>query len=342
MSGSSTPPQFGSIVEIPLDWNTLVEPMPTIALSLRDWTEDDFAAEMTNRQFAALGVRINQAQLRKELATQIGQGPAPKLAKNYREDEVRKWATNGWNTEHLLRITAKLLSGEHLEHALQWAFPQAYYSTFALLLAFYKTIGLTETTHAAVLRCVGERVASGHYPSCLAFSATGVKPIAFDGVAKAPATSSLAFDPKDLKSVDTQIAQFLKGTREKDLKERKLRMTFKTTRGKRKKNLTSNDWKMVSESLGRTTVLSLLYRKRIKSNYGDIDTFLNPTITAAPLFQNLIHVVDCLNFTHEVTIARAIGLPAYTKLLTQLNSVPEFLEKRTAELTTLLASTGRP
>src|SRR5262245_27856736 len=108
--------------------------------------------------------------------------------------------------------------------------------------------------------------------------------------------------------------------------------SFKTKSGARKKKLTEEDWRKVSESLGRTTVLSLLYRKRIKSNYGDIDTYLNPNIIAAPLFRSLLHVVSCLNFTHEVTIARAIGVPAYARLQAQLSPIPDFLQSRTTDL----------
>ena len=239
-----------------------------------------------------------------------------------------------------MRLLLEWLPVEQPETALQWAFPQAYYSTFALIQALYKTTGQTETTHTAVLYRFGEQVATGCYPPCLTFSATGVDPIAFHGTARAPGLTSLAFDPNDPTSVNHQIAQFLAGTREKHLQERKTKMPFKTKSGTRKKNLTDEDWEKVSTSLGRTSVMSLLYRKRIKSNYGDIDTFLNPNIIAAPLFRNLIQVVSGLNFTHEVTIARAIGLPAYTRLQAQVSAIPDFLQSRTAELSELLGSTG--
>jgi hypothetical protein len=324
------------------DWMSQpVDPLSLIASVSGEWTtKADFAAEMTNRQFAALGVRLEHTQLRKELTNYILQGTAPKPAKNYQEDEVRKLATNGWNTERILRLSHELLPAEQLENALQWAFPQAYYSVFNLILALYKTTGQTETRHTAVLYRFGEQVATGRYPACLTFSATGVDPITFDGVAKAPGLSSLAFDEKDPKTVDHQIAQFLAGTRKKDLQQRKMKEHFKTKSGKRKKSLTNEDWNKVSTNLGRTSLLSLLYRKRIKSNYGDIDTFLNPNIIAAPLFKNLIHVVSCLNFTHELTIARAIGLPAYGKLQAQLSPIPEFLKGRTTELTEMLGAGG--
>ena len=315
--------------------------MPITVPASREWTtEADYAAEMTNRQFAALGVRLNRAQLRTELTAHIQRGTAPKPAKNYEEGEVRKLATNGWNTERILRLSAELLPADQLENALQWAFPQAYYSAFNLILALYKTTGQTETSHTAVLYRFGQQVASGCYPPCLTFSATGVAPITFDGVAKAPGLSSLAFDQKDPSTANHQIAQFLAGTRKKDLQERKKKMHFKTKHGKRKKSLTNEDWGKVADSLGRTSLLSLLYRKRIKSNYGDIDTFLNPNIIAAPLFRNLIHVVSCLNFTHELTIARAIGLPAYGRLQFQLDPIPEYLKGRTAEINEVLGAAG--
>ena len=91
---TSVPPIL--VTEGALDdwWNTPIAPVPIIASASREWTTPaDYAAEMTNRQFAALGVRLNHAQLRKELATQIQQGKPPKPAKNYEADEVRKWAT---------------------------------------------------------------------------------------------------------------------------------------------------------------------------------------------------------------------------------------------------------
>jgi hypothetical protein len=254
-----------------------------------DWTsEADFAAEMTNRQFAALHVRLDKRQLKTEIQAMLGSSPR-RMAKNCDPQEVRKWAQNGWNTEQILRVSSDLLPGEQLVTALQWAFPQAYYSAFALTLAVFKATGHTETSHAAVLRRFGDLVAKGQYPPCLSFTATGVRPITFDGTAKAPASSTLAFNPADTQSVNTQICQFLKATRERDLQERKKSITFRAKSGKRKRNLTEAEWNKVSESLGRTSLLSLLHRKRIKSNYQEIDTFLNPNIDATTLFGDLIH-----------------------------------------------------
>lgn len=303
-----------------------------------EWTsEADFAAEMTNRQFAALRLRLGKRQLSEEVAELLRTSPR-RRARNCDVAEVKKWTTNGWNTEQILRLSSDLLPAEQLVNALQWAFPQAYYSTFALTLAAFKATGLTETSHASVIRRYGELVADGRYPACMAFTADGVQPITFEGTAKAVASSTLAFNPADPESVNTQIAQFLKGTREKDLRERKRSVAIKGRGGKRKKSFTRADWVKVSESLGRTSLLSLLYRKRIKSNYQEIDTFLNPNINADTLFADLIHVASCLNFTHEALIARAIGLPAYRQLQGGLPSIPTFLERRNQVIERIVAT----
>jgi hypothetical protein len=303
-----------------------------------EWTsEADFAAEMTNRQFAALRMRLDKKQLAVEAQVLLRSAPR-RMAKNCDTDQVRMWATNGWNTEQILRLSPDLLPPEQLVNALQWAFPQAYYSAFALTLATFKTTGVTETSHTAVLRRFGELVAKGIYPACLSFTATGARPITFSRTAKSPASSTLAFDPTDIESVNTQICQFLKATRERDLRERKRSMNFKAKSGKRKRNLAETEWTTVSESLGPTSILSLLYRKRIKSNYQEIDTFLNPNINATTLFGDLIHVVSCLNLIHELTIAHAIGISTYRGLQSGLPSIPAFLKQRTMLLEEVLTA----
>jgi len=137
-----------------------------------EWaSEGDFAAEMTNRQFAALRVRLDKKQLAMEVKMLLRSAPR-RMAKNCDTDQVRMWATNGWNTKQILRLSPDLLPPEQLVNALQWAFPQAYYSAFALTLATFKATGVTETSHTAVLRHFGELVTKGIYPACLSFTAT--------------------------------------------------------------------------------------------------------------------------------------------------------------------------
>ena len=49
---------------------------------------------------------------------------------------------------------------------------------------------------------------------------------------------------------------------------------IKTKHGKRKTSFSADDWQQVSRNLGATSLLSLLYRKRLKANYDAIETLL--------------------------------------------------------------------
>ena len=282
--------------------------------------ETDFAAEMTNRQFAALRVRLNKPMLIVELKA-LPVIAKLKCATNYDEREVRKYLANGWNTEFLLRTTAKLFAPDQLINAVHWAFPQAYYSAFTVTLAFFKAVGHSEHSHGAVIRKFGELVEAGKYPERLRFTARGGKPIHFVGITKTKTPSTLTFDPKDAALVETQICQFLKATRERDLNERKKSAAFKTKSGKKKKSLASEEWR-VSDALGPTSLLSLLYRKRIKSNYQEIETLVSPQIEAKPLFDDLIHVVSCLNLVNEVFVGKACGIEVLERASAAIRDEP--------------------
>lgn len=290
--------------------------------------ETDFAAMMTNRQFAALRLRLDKRVLVNELS-ELPQIKNVRKANNYDGRETRKWLLNGWNTEYLLRSTPSLFESEQLVNAVQWAFPQAYYAAYALTLAYFKTVGQSEYAHTGVIRRFGELVMQGRYPNALQFVAFGVKPIQFLGADRIPGVSSLFLNSSDHRSIAHQIAQFLKTTRERDLIERKKGIKFQSKSGRRKKSLSVNEWQKVSESLGPTSLLSLLYRKRIKSNYQDIDTFLSGRIDASVLFTDLIHVVSCLNLVHEALIAAAIGVRQFEQMMSPLNEpVRELLTPR--------------
>jgi hypothetical protein len=115
------------------------------------------------------------------------------------------------------------------------------------------------------------------------------------------------FDRTAAGSVDAQLCQFLNSTRRSDLAAKAEGIRFDTKRGKRKRSLAREDWRKVGDSLGPTSVLSLLYRKRIKSNYRDIDTFLSQSINAPDLYRDLINVVATMNLVHEAFVSRALG-----------------------------------
>lgn len=280
-------------------------------------SEADHAAIATNHQFAALAMWFDPQKLAADLVA-LSHFSSLKRSPTYRFDEVKKWVVNGWNTERILGLTAESLSDEALQSALQWGFPQAYYSVYTLTLACFKTLGHTETSHTGVIKKFGSLAGEGKYPPAISFHATGHEPIEFIGV-KHDGNFSALTKPNNPHSAEKQIACFLSGTRKHDLKEKKKDFQLKTAAGKNKKNFTDADWKKVSEKLGHTSVVSLLYRKRIKSNYHEIDTFLSSHIDGTNIFSSLRHIVQCLNLIHEAQIAKAIGKCEYDKLV---GSVP--------------------
>lgn len=74
-------------------------------------------------------------------------------------------------------------------------------------------------------------------------------------------------------------------------------------------------WQQVSNALGHTTIMDLLYRKRIKANYQDIDTFSSSQFKGLEVLTNLSAVVSRLNLINETYIAKAVGLGNYEAML---------------------------
>ena len=76
-----------------------------------------------------------------------------------------------------------------------------------------------------------------------------------------------------------------------------------------------SDWEQVVANLGNTSVLSLLYRKRIKANYRGIETFLSPKLDGSALFKALRRIVASINAVHEMLIAKSVGSHTYNQLI---------------------------
>lgn len=288
--------------------------MPLFVSAPDDWHEPRYAAEMTARQFRALATRLHGRRVLDELRR------LPRITAPTRREaplgEVRQWLFNGWNTENLLRLTSDLLKDRENASALHWSFPQAYYSAYSVTFAWFKVAGYTEGTHAAVIKKFGNQVMAGDYPPCMSFHAVGTKK-GFSAVGLWPADdeTSLELDVHDPASVDKQIAQFLRGTRRLSLDEHREKAKIKNLVGRPKKRLAAGDWEAVAERVGATSVLSLLYRKRIQANYRDIDSLAFSGADATATHADLLRVTTALNFVHEALIASAIGWAAYRELL---------------------------
>jgi len=281
--------------------------MPPLFALPADNDPRKFAAKMTSRQFAALAMRLELPGLTSATQRLLDTREASSSGVCNRA-VVGRWLVNGWSTECLLAHNLRALSEpEVLRHSLHWGFAQAYYSVFALTLGYFQVVGFTESKHRAVIRRFAQEVVAGRYPPAVAFALSGKKSLVYTGLRATSLPTTLAFDPSDPDTVDGQLAQFLRATREIDLANKKKDHKFTTKRGGRKKAFRESDWEEVSNKLGPTALLSLLYRKRIKANYDDIDTFLHSEIHPHQLYGHLLAIVESMNFVHEAFILKALG-----------------------------------
>lgn len=313
----------------------LVSPKGSGTLAEAEEREDlRFKARMTEAQFRALALRLDAHRLIAEIPGSRFWAEA-RRGRTTEDAVVERWLKNAWNTEKLLRATSVIFERDELGSALQWSFPQAYYSAFAATLAYFQARSFTETTHRTVIAAFGGHVAAGRYPDAMSFAISGHgSGSSYYGIVKPGGYHPIDFDPDNEETVRHQICQFLKSTHEMALDERRhdMRKQFKTMTGKMRERLRDSDWSQVANTTGYTSLLGLLYRKRIKANYGDIDTFLGEDINAAGIHADLTTVVSRMNFVHEALIARALGLDVYESMVERF--------QRAGELETLKARLG--
>jgi uncharacterized protein (UPF0332 family) len=287
-----------------------------------------FAAQTTAAQFFALAQRLQRKKLTASIQPWLDQHLRFKKAKNCELAEVERWIRNAWNTERVLRAQLEL-DEEGKRFALQWAFPQAYYAVFCQVLAFFHTHGATERSHAAVLRKFGELVREGRFPKELSCHADGgMNEIRLSNVTISSGSPRNFQDLLTPPSED-ELAGFLRATRKKQLNAKKPDHKLKTTSGKAKTSFSKSDWDAVSRGLGPTTILSLLYRKRLKANYDSIDTFLDPSIDGDGIMHSLVAVVDSMALVFEAAQHRVIGKDDFSAFTTRAKQY-QFVHDRLA------------
>lgn len=275
-----------------------------------------FRAEMTHRQFASLSHKLVSADIENEIINLDFFVNRLEKAKNLNHGEVEKWLKNSWNTENVLIQNKSIIENTGQSFAMQWAFPQAYYSTFGSLLAHFKALGYTQESHTAVLKNFSSLVEQNKFPESICFYCTGGKKnFRYVNIVKPNDVASMDFDTGNIKTIDNHICQFLKATREIKLDEKAPDLKFKNGKGQRRKKLSPAMWQQVSNALGHTTIMDLLYRKRIKANYQDIDTFSSTQFKGLEVLTNLSAIVSRLNLINETYIAKAVGLENYEAML---------------------------
>lgn len=275
-----------------------------------------FRAEMTHRQFASLSYKLVNADIENEIINLDFFVNRLEKAKNLNLDEVEKWLKNSWNTENVLTQNKSIIENTGQSFAMQWAFPQAYYSTFGSLLAHFKALGYTQESHTSVLKNFSSLIEQNKFPVSICFYCTGGKKnYQYVNIVKPCDVASMDFNLGNIKTIDNHICQFLKATREIKLDDKALDFKFKNGKGQRRKKLSPAMWQQVSIALGHTTIMDLLYRKRIKANYQDIDTFSSTQFKGIEVLTNLSAVVNRLNLINETYVAKAVGLDNYEAML---------------------------
>jgi hypothetical protein len=290
-------------------------------ISSANITDQHAHARMSLIQWSALAARMKRQDSLSQLFA-LSRFRNFKKSKTCSDAALKQYLSNGWTTEALLKQNLNSFADDALKNSLVWAFPQAYYSVFSVSLGYFQVAGFTDgQKHASLIRKFGDEANLGHYPRNTSFLACGgiERKRTFRNCSKVALASPLHFDAFDIDVIDTHIAGLLSATRKADLRDRLLDRKLKTKSGKLKRKFTEAEYASADDKLGYTSVLSFLYRKRIKSNYQDIDSILSAELKADEIFPRIIQVVACLNAIHEAYIARAIGRNAYTDILDSLS-----------------------
>ena len=275
-----------------------------------------FRTEMTHRQFAALSKKLCDADIENEILNLQYFKTQITVAQNLKISDVEMWLMNSWNTENVLFHNKHIIESSGQSFCMQWAFPQAYYTTFCSILAYFKSVGFTQMSHNAVLKEFGNLISQSKYPESISlYTSASKKNVTYNNIVKPNLDTTIELDLNVPETVDNQICQLLKSTREVMSDNKAPKMKFRAKSGQLRKNLTPEMWEKVSDSIGFTTIMDFLYRKRIKANYLDIETFNAAEFKGALVLENLSKVVNRLNLTNETFIAKAIGIDEYERIL---------------------------
>lgn len=295
---------------------TQMDLLMPITLTIRtppEWDEHRWAAEMTDRQFRALAQRAAARDLEElKMSRRVVRA---RTSDALDHNVMRRLLSNSWNTEHILSLTSSVIESAS-GAALQWTFPQAYYAAYSSTLAFFQVAGFSETGHAPVQKRFTQLALGGHYPSSMNFGLSGtMRNSVFHSLDAGDLDrSSVHYDPTDPHSIDKHIMQYLRSTRKKRLEVKKDHLNLRTRAGKPRKSFREPHWEVAARSLGATGLLCLLYRKRIKSNYQDIDTFTESDLDPSGIFEALTNIVNEVSLVHETFIAAALGVRRYREI----------------------------
>lgn len=293
-----------------------------------DLTEADWAALTTANQFKALGLYAKHCYNQTDSLSHYRKLLRVRSRNQLDITRIRQLLINSWNTERLLRSTSNNFSGPGSGFVAQWAFPQSYYAAFNSTLASFSASGFTERSHAAVRKKVSDLASRGALLCELNIVIDGgLNNLKTQGISSTIQDfCSLRLNDSDFEEVKRHLMSFFRSTRRMHLEDKKPDLNIRTKDGKKmKKSFRYADWERVSSALGKTSWLCLLYRKRIKSNYRDIDTFLSPRFETEAVLGGLVDFTNVFNLVNEINIVNHLGSK---ELRSWIPTGADFIEER--------------
>ena len=173
-------------------------------------------------------------------------------------------------------------------------------------------MGYTQKSHTGVIKKYGELSFENKLPPSISYYLLGTKKEKIYGnITKPIGLSNISFNRRDSETIDNQICMLLNSTREFKLKE--LGEEYK--KRNKIKRMNSVQLQEVSQNLGCTTLLDFLYRKRVKSNYQNTDTFTSELLDGHTIIDELCFIVDKINLVSECYTYKRLGRRRYNSIV---------------------------
>ena len=209
---------------------------------------EDARARMTFIQWSCLGERL-KPRVSIDQLNGLQRMTQLRKAKSFDEQKLLSAVQNSWVTESLISRNRSTFKGDALNHSLVWAYPQAYYSAFAMTLAYFNLAGFNQNqTHAALIKKFGDEVKLGHYPLCISSFVDGgiERNHTYHNCARTTFSSPLHLDLDSPAYVDGRIAELLSATRQNDLRDRLLASKLPTKNKRPKTKFSEADYNAAS------------------------------------------------------------------------------------------------
>lgn len=265
------------------------------------------------------------------------QAALPRFLSIRRRDGVDEHAVRGalfaaWHTEAVLAMPSELSNATLVRFTNQWAPVQAYYAMQGLWRAwFIASQDRSPKTHRSTLEQVSEVVARGVLPWPWSATCSGDPSFSraqLHGFPEEVRTnpSALSGPPGD-SSYSDWVAKVLRTTRRFFLggRETEWKSSNRTKEGNPYRRIPSQERQRIRTSMHPTTIIDLLYRMRLRSNYDDVDDFVLGQLTeddARTYFRSLVSATRRSMQVVEALVRATMPAGAYDRHANEFLRVP--------------------